>query len=138
MGLTVQLGYVYICSISVAAMIINFFSISAKLLMHVWNALFCFRGRERSHSFNAVDPASIERCIEEQQLSPARLDKSLKILADTYPGLQRLCVLDVIRRGLSWTSCKVGGDGIVVPVEGEVAGVDNCFDFIHVDCKNRE
>ncbi len=121
MGLTVQLGYMYICSISVAAMIIIFFSSSAKLLMHVWNALFCFRGRERSHSFNAVDPASIERCIEEQQLSPARLDKSLKILADTYPGLQRLCVLDVIRRGLSWTSCKVGGDGFVVPVEGEVA-----------------
>ncbi|CAM6068610.1 unnamed protein product [Sphagnum tenellum] len=50
--------------------------------------------------FNAVDPASIERCIEEQQLSPARLDK--------VEGLR------------------------------EVAAVDNCFDFIPVDCKNRE
>ncbi len=54
---TVQLGYVHICSISVAAMIINVFSSSAKLLMHVCNSLFCFRGRERSHSFNAVDLA---------------------------------------------------------------------------------
>ncbi|CAK9218211.1 unnamed protein product [Sphagnum jensenii] len=90
--------------------------------------------------FNAVDRASIERCIEEQQLSPARLDKGLKILADTYPGLQRLCVVDVRRRRSSRTSCKGGADGFVVAVEGlrEVAAVDNCFDFIPVDCKNRE
>lgn len=47
---------------------------------------------------DAVDPPSIERCIEEQQLSPAKLDRGLKLLADAYPGLQRLCVVDV-RRG---------------------------------------
>jgi len=82
---------------------------------------FVFGGGSDLTALMQLIPASIERCIEEQQLSPARLDKSLKILADTYPGLQRLCVLDVIRRGLSWTSCKVGGDGFVVRVEGEVA-----------------
>lgn len=49
-------------------------------------------------NYDAVDPASIERCIEEQQLSPAKLDRGLKLLADAYPGLQRLCVVDV-RRG---------------------------------------
>lgn len=49
-------------------------------------------------NYDAVDPPSIERCIEEQQLSLAKLDKGLKLLADAYPGLQRLCVVDV-RRG---------------------------------------
>ncbi|KAG0570378.1 hypothetical protein M758_6G152400 [Ceratodon purpureus] len=49
-------------------------------------------------NYDAVDPSSIERCIEEQQLSPAKLDRGLKLLADAYPGLQRLCVVDV-RRG---------------------------------------
>jgi hypothetical protein len=49
-------------------------------------------------AYDAVDPGSIERCIEEQQLSPAKLDRGLKLLADSYPGLQRLCVVDV-RRG---------------------------------------
>ncbi|XP_024385818.1 F-box protein At5g51370 [Physcomitrium patens] len=49
-------------------------------------------------NYDAVDSPSIECCIEEQQLSPAKLDKGLKLLADTYPGLQRLCVVDV-RRG---------------------------------------
>ncbi|XP_024394043.1 F-box protein At5g51370 [Physcomitrium patens] len=49
-------------------------------------------------NYDAVDPPSIERCIEEQQLSPAKLDRGLKLLADAYPGLQRLCVVDV-RRG---------------------------------------
>ncbi|CAK9206620.1 unnamed protein product [Sphagnum jensenii] len=44
--------------------------------------------------YDAVDPSSIERCIEAQQLSPAQLDKGLKLLADAYPGLQRLCVVD--------------------------------------------
>ena len=48
--------------------------------------------------YDAVDPPSIEHCIEEQQLSPSKLDKGLKLLADSYPGLQRLCVVDV-RRG---------------------------------------
>jgi len=112
-----------------------FFQASAACL----KCSFFLLREERCHSFNAVDPASIERCIEEQQLSPARLDKGLKILADTYPGLQRLCVVDVRRRS-SRTSCKGGGDGFVVAVEGlrEVAAVDNCFDFIPVDCKNRE
>ncbi|CAK9865572.1 unnamed protein product [Sphagnum jensenii] len=47
--------------------------------------------------YDAVDPSSIERCIEAQQLSPAQLDKGLKLLADAYPGLQRLCVVDVRR-----------------------------------------
>ncbi|KAH8965073.1 hypothetical protein BDL97_04G099900 [Sphagnum fallax] len=47
--------------------------------------------------YDAVDPPSIERCIEEQQLSPAKLDNGLKLLADAYPGLQRLCVVDVRR-----------------------------------------
>lgn len=49
-------------------------------------------------NYDAVDLPSIERCIEEQQLSPAKLDRGLKLLADAYPGLQRLCVVDV-RRG---------------------------------------
>ena len=49
-------------------------------------------------NYDAVDPPSIERCIEEQQLSPAKLDRGLRLLADAYPGLQRLCVVDV-RRG---------------------------------------
>ncbi len=113
-----------------------FFQASAACL----KCSFFLLREERCHSFNAVDPASIERCIEEQQLSPARLDKGLKILADTYPGLQRLCVVDVRRRRSSRTSCKGGADGFVVAVEGlrEVAAVDNCFDFIPVDCKNRE
>ncbi len=135
---TVQLGYVHICSISVAAMIINVFSSSAELLMHVCNSLSCFRGRERSHSFNAVDPASIERCIEEQQLSPARLDKKSEDLGRHVSRVTETLCHRCHRRRLSWTSCKVGDDGFVVPVEGEVAAVDNCFDFIHVDCKNRE
>jgi hypothetical protein len=78
-----------------------------------------FLGRERCHNFNAIDPASNERCIEEQQLSLARLDKGLKILADINPGLQRLCVIDVIRRRSSRTSCEVSGDVFVVAVKGK-------------------
>ncbi|CAK9254967.1 unnamed protein product [Sphagnum jensenii] len=84
-------------------------------------------------SFDAVDPASIERCIEDQQLSPARLDKGLKILADSYPGLQRLCVVDVRRQ----TRIGSGGDGFVA-VEGLNEVVDNYFDFTPASKKRGE
>eukprot|EP00249_Psilotum_nudum_P018236 c26706_g1_i1 orf=969-2600(+) len=46
---------------------------------------------------DAYDTVSIERFIEDQQLSPSALDKGLRILADGCPGLQRLSVVDVRR-----------------------------------------
>ncbi|KAH7424600.1 hypothetical protein KP509_11G015100 [Ceratopteris richardii] len=46
---------------------------------------------------NAYDRDSIERYIEDQQVSPSSLDKGLKLLADNCPGLQRLCLIDVRR-----------------------------------------
>lgn len=46
---------------------------------------------------NAYDPVSIERFIEDQQVTPSSLDWGLKVLADGCPGLQRLCLIDVRR-----------------------------------------
>eukprot|EP00250_Pteridium_aquilinum_P011338 c19998_g1_i3 orf=207-1754(-) len=46
---------------------------------------------------NAYDPVSIERFIEDQQVTPSSLDQGLKVLADGCPGLQRLCLIDVRR-----------------------------------------
>lgn len=46
---------------------------------------------------DAYDPDSIERFIEDGQLTPSSLDWGLKVLADGCPGLQRLCLIDVRR-----------------------------------------
>ncbi|KAH7441591.1 hypothetical protein KP509_03G044800 [Ceratopteris richardii] len=64
------------------------------------NVVFTHRFLSIYLDVDAYDPASIERFIHDQQLSPATLDKSLKILADAYPELQRLCVADVRKADL--------------------------------------
>ena len=43
----------------------------------------------------AFDIPSLERFIQNQQILPSTLDKGMKILADSFPDLQRLCVVDV-------------------------------------------
>ncbi|KAH7446591.1 hypothetical protein KP509_01G063400 [Ceratopteris richardii] len=59
------------------------------------NVLFSHRCLRVHLDVEAYDPLSIEHFLHDQQLSPTALDKCLKVLADTYPDLQRLCVIDV-------------------------------------------
>lgn len=59
------------------------------------NVLFTHRCLSVHLDIDAFDPVSIERYIQDQQLPPATLDKGLKILADAFPDLRRLCVVDV-------------------------------------------
>ncbi|XP_024534910.1 F-box protein At5g51370 [Selaginella moellendorffii] len=46
---------------------------------------------------DVVDIFPVERCIQEHELSPAALDSGLKILGDSFSGLQRLSLKDVYR-----------------------------------------
>ncbi|KAH7425931.1 hypothetical protein KP509_11G078200 [Ceratopteris richardii] len=55
---------------------------------------------------NAYDPDSIERFIEDQQVSPSSLDRGIKLLADNCPGLQRLCLIDVRRPTYNYNSFR--------------------------------
>lgn len=59
------------------------------------NVLFTHRCLTVHLGINAFDPSSIEKFIQDQQISPSTLDSGLKMLADAWPDLQRLCVVDV-------------------------------------------
>eukprot|EP00250_Pteridium_aquilinum_P016044 c22911_g3_i1 orf=751-2385(+) len=59
------------------------------------NVLFTHRCLSVHLDIDAFDPLSIERFIQDQQLPSSMLDRGLKILADAWPDLQRLCVVDV-------------------------------------------
>ncbi|EFJ33875.1 hypothetical protein SELMODRAFT_64045, partial [Selaginella moellendorffii] len=52
---------------------------------------------------DVVDIFPVERCIQEHELSPAALDSGLKILGDSFSGLQRLSLKD-IEAGLAYVA----------------------------------
>lgn len=88
------------------------------------NVLFTHRCLSVHLDIDAFDPLSIERFIQDQQLSPSTLDKGLKILADAWPDLQRLCVVDVRKpANAEIDSCSLVADNSVVvdelPADGK-------------------
>ncbi|MCO5576772.1 hypothetical protein L7F22_030592 [Adiantum nelumboides] len=74
------------------------------------NVLFTHRCLSVHLDIDAFDPVSIERFIQDQQLPPATLDKGLKILADAFFDLQRLCVVDVRKANLETELCTIVAD----------------------------